>query len=120
MQVTWKSSGVVLGTLLAAVGVITAVYNFTTWVDDMFIDKEEIQLIIDKQNSILQIMNDNIVNIGSAIYDRKLDEIDQWIKTLSERTDRNDAEEAFLISLREQRKAVEEMKKNLNKIGVNF
>lgn len=120
MQITWRSSGVVLGTLLAAVGVITAVYNFTTWVDDTYIDKEEIQQIIDKQNSILQIMNDNIVNIGSAIYDRKLDEIDRWIKELEARTDRNAAEDAFLISLREQRISVKAMKENLNKIGVSF
>ncbi len=120
MQITWRSSGAVLGTLLAAVGIIAAVYNTTVWIDEIYIDKDEIQAIIDKQNSILQIMNNNIVNIGTAIYDRKLEEIDRWIKELKEREDKNAVEIAFLENLQKQRTEVELKKENLNKIGVSF
>ncbi len=37
MPITWKSAGVVLGTLVAAAGIITAGYNFVVWFDDIYI-----------------------------------------------------------------------------------
>jgi len=49
-----------------------------------------------------------------------LDEIDTWIKELSNRTDRNAAEDAFLISLREQRIQVLSDKAKLSRIQVSF
>lgn len=118
MQVTWSSAGKVLGTIVAALAIIASSYKFVIWVDDVFVDKEEVQALFDKQLPVLQIMNDNIVNIGSAIYDRKLGEIDQWIKDLEARTDRNAAEDAFLISLREQLTEVQGKKDKLKEIKV--
>ena len=116
MNITWRSAGTVIGVLGGIILLITASYNFVKWVDDLYIDKQEAQFMIDKQTSILQIMNDNIVNIGSAIYDRKLSEINQWIKDLEARTDRNAAEDAFLLSLREQLKEVLDKKEKLSKV----
>ena len=120
MSLTWKSAGVILGTLVAGAGVVTAGYNFTVWIDDMFIDSIEMQGMIDKQNDILNIMNDNIINVGAAIYDRKIDEIDRWIKELTARVDRNAAEDAFLITLEEQREQVLAKKEKLSRIQVSF
>lgn len=118
MKVTWQKAGAILGTIVAAAAIVTASYNFVVWIDDIFVDKEEVQALFDKQLPVLQIMNDNIVNIGSAIYDRKLDEIDQWIKDLVARTDRNPAEDAFLVTLRQQRKEVQAKKDKLKEIKV--
>lgn len=118
MKITWTKASVILGTIVAGVVLVTASYNFVVWIDDLFVDREEVQALFDKQLPILQIMNDNIVNIGTAIYDRKLGEIDQWIKELAARTDRNAIEDAFLISLREQRVEVEAKKDKLKEIKV--
>lgn len=118
MQITWKSVGMVLSTIVAALAIVAASYQFVIWIDDVFVDKEEVQALFDKQLPVLQIMNDNIVNIGSAIYDRKLGEINQWIKELEDRTDRNTVEDAFLISLREQLKQVQTKKDKLKEIKV--
>lgn len=118
MKITWTKASVILGTIGGALLLITATYNFVVWIDDLYVDKQEVQALFDKQLPILQIMNDNIVNIGSAIYDRKLSEIDQWIKELAARTDRNAIEDAFLISLREQREEVLAKKDKLKEIKV--
>jgi len=120
MQVTIKSLGVIFGTIVAAAGVITAAYNFVIWVDDIYVDNHELEIMIDGQTDILNIMNDNIINVGSAIYDRKIDEIDQWIKDLSTRENMNNAESAFLITLKEQRIDVLAKKAQLSKIQVGF
>lgn len=118
MAMTWYKSSVILGTVVAAFVIITASYNALVWVDDLYIDKFEIRELFDKQLPVLQIMNDNIVNIGSAIYDQKISEINQWIKDLAARTNRNTAEDAFLISLREQLKDVQAKKDKLKEIKV--
>lgn len=120
MKITWQKAGVILGTLMAVVALTTATYNFVVWVDDMYVDKEEVQALFDKQLPVLQIMNDNIINIGTAIYDRKISEIDQWIKELAARTDRNPAEDAFLISLRQQREEVLAKKDKLKEIKIGL
>ena len=116
MKLTWTSAGTVIAALVGILVLSTAAYNFVVWIDDLYIDNQEAQVLIDKQTDILQIMNDNIVNIGSAIYDRKLGEINQWIKELEDRTDRNPVEDAFLISLREQHKEVLAKKEDLSKV----
>jgi len=118
MKITWTKASVILGTIVAGVILVTATYNFVVWIDDLFLDKDEVQAIVDKQLPVLQIMNDNIINIGTAIYDRKIGEIDQWIKELAARTDRNAAEDAFLISLRQQRAEVVVKKDKLKEIKV--
>ena len=118
MNVTWTKASMILGTVVAGLVLVTATYNFVVWIDDIFVDKEEVQAIVDKQLPVLEIMNDNIINIGNAIYDRKLSEIDQWIKDLVARTDRNPAEDAFLVSLRQQKKEVQAKKDKLKEIKV--
>lgn len=118
MRITWMGVSAVVGTLVGLFALIAGGYNTAVWFDSRYIDVNEAQTLVDKQTSVLEIMNDNIVNIGTAIYDRKLAEIDQWIKDLEARHDRNAAEDAFLQSLRESRKEVLAAKDKLNKVKI--
>ena len=60
MPITLTRAGAILGATLAVVGIITASYNFTVWIDDRYTDNNEMQAFVDKQNVILTVMNDNI------------------------------------------------------------
>lgn len=118
MRLTWQSISMTVGALVSVGVLIGMVWTAISWIDNHYIDTDEARQLIDKQTKILGTMNDNIVSIGKAIYDRKLAEIDQWIKDLEHRTDRNAAEDAFLKSLKDQRTEVLEQKENLGKIKI--
>jgi nitrogen regulatory protein PII-like uncharacterized protein len=116
MNVTWGNAGKVIGVLLGISGLIAASYQAAVWFDDIYIDTNEAQRLIDMQIDILRTMNDNIVNIGSAIYDRKIAEIDSWIKDLEARTNLNLVEKAFLTSLHEKKAEILTQKGKLSRV----
>lgn len=88
--------------ILGIISIITAGYNFVVWVDDIYIDANELSVIINKQNIILGTINDNVVNLGLAIYDRKISEIESLIKQVESIENPNEQEKAFLEILNDQ------------------
>ena len=117
MRITWVSLATITGAVVGLISIITAGYQLAVWVDNRYVDVHEAQLLVEKQTDVLKIMNDNIVNIGTVIYDRKLADIDQWIKDLESRK-RNPAEDAFLQSLRESKKEVIAAKAKLSTVKI--
>lgn len=118
MAMSFRLIGTITTAILGTIGIIAAGYNFVMWIDDIYIDVDELSTVINEQNVILGTINDNVVNLGLAIYDRKISEIEALIKQVESIENPNEQEKAFLVLLNDQLLGIKRKRKDLTNIKV--
>lgn len=94
----------IIGTVAAIIAIIGGVAKVIEWVDDHYIDQQEMISIVESvsgsTNKNLEEINRNIILLGNAFYDQRIAEIESLIGQVEKIENKNQTELQFLESLK--------------------
>lgn len=98
------SIGTILGCIVAVITIFGSIGGAIVWIDEHYVDVDEAVLVVSdlsqKTNKNLEVINTNIILLGNAFYDRRINEIKALIEEVEKIENKNSNEIQFLQTLR--------------------